>query len=226
MASRFLAPFTGGRGLIGRDPFLDLHREVNRLFDDTFRSFGDGQGGRGGSMPRLDIHEAGNALEVTAELPGVSQNDLDLRIEGDILTISGEKRNQREDKNAHISERSYGTFQRSIQLPFTPNPDQVQANFRDGVLTVAIPREAQQDRSRRIQIGGGQQTLSQDQQRPESSSSSRGGSGGTSDETSAFNFGRSGQEGGQGQPGSEKGLSEERERTAAEPGTDPLHEGP
>jgi hypothetical protein len=94
------------------------------------------------------------------------------------------------------------------------------------VLTVAIPREAQQDRSRRIQIGGGQQTLSQDQQRPESSSSSRGGSGASSDQASAFNFGKSGQEGGQGQPGSEKGLNEERERGAAEPGTDPLHEGP
>ena len=65
--------------------------------------------------PRIDIHESENALEVTAELPGVSQNDVDLRIEGDVLTVRGEKRNERQDKQAHVVERSYGSFQRSVR---------------------------------------------------------------------------------------------------------------
>ena len=59
----------------------------------------------------MDIHESENALEVTAELPGVSQNDVDLLIEGDVLTIRGEKRNERRDKRAHVVERAYGGFQ-------------------------------------------------------------------------------------------------------------------
>ncbi|MBV9491529.1 MAG: Hsp20/alpha crystallin family protein [Verrucomicrobia bacterium] len=70
----------------------------------------------------MDIHESENGLELTAELPGVSQNDLDLRIEGDVLTIRGEKQNERQGKHAHVVERSYGSFQRSVQLPFAPDP--------------------------------------------------------------------------------------------------------
>ena len=158
MASRYLAPFSSSRGLWGRDPFLQLHRDMNRLFDDTLRDWGGSQSQAGGTtsamMPRIDVHEQDNRLEVTAELPGVDQKDVELRLDDDILTIRGEKRNERKDKQAHITERSYGAFQRSIQLPFSPDPNQVRAEFRDGVLTVAVPRQEQQDRSRRIEIGG------------------------------------------------------------------------
>lgn len=154
MASRFLTPF-GGRGLMGRgDPFQELHREVNRLFDDTFRGMDTGRGGQGSMMaPRIDIHEAGDDLEVTAELPGVAPTDVDLRIEGDLLTIRGEKRRERKDEQAHVVERSYGSFSRSIQLPFQPDPDQVRADFEHGVLRITVPRQGQQEKSRRIEIG-------------------------------------------------------------------------
>lgn len=160
MASRFLVPFSSGRSLFGpSDPFFELHREMNRLFDDTFRGMQGGQSGGGGlpmMAPRMDIHSRDDALEITAELPGVTQNDIDLRVEGDVLTIRGEKRNERKDEQARIVERSYGSFQRSVQLPFTPDANQVQAHFNNGVLTITLPKTAQQEQSRRIEIGSGQ----------------------------------------------------------------------
>lgn len=156
MASRFLMPF-GSRGPAGRgDPFLDLHREMNRLFDDTFRGMSGGE--RGGTMlaPRVDIHEKNDRIEVCAELPGVAQKDIDLSIDGDTLTIRGEKRKERKDADAHVVERNYGSFQRSIQLPFAPDPDKVEASCDNGVLTVSIPNEAQRERRRRIEVRGSQ----------------------------------------------------------------------
>ena len=153
MASRFLTPF-GGRGLLGRDPFLDLHREVNRLFDDSFRSLRGGEGGGGFMLsPKVDVCQTGDGWDITAELPGVDQEDIDLRLEGDMLTISGEKRDERKDDKNRLVERSYGNFTRSFQLPFTPDPDKVTADCERGVLTVKLPKAAEQDKSRRIAVG-------------------------------------------------------------------------
>jgi HSP20 family protein len=158
MASRYLIPF-GSRGLAGRgDPFLSLNREINRLFDDTFRGMDQGEGGRGQFLaPSLDVHESGDEFCVTADLPGVSPEDIDLQVEGDLLTICGEsKREQeRDDKGYHVMERSSGSFRRSLRLPFEPDPDQVNAECRNGVLTVHIPKAGQQQRSRKIAVGGG-----------------------------------------------------------------------
>ena len=156
MASRFTNPF-GGRGSMSRDPFLDLHREVNRLFDDVFRSGGTGGGGGAATMaaPSIDVHEIGDGLEISAELPGVAEKDIDLRLEGDVLTLSGEKHNERKDERAHVVERSYGTFRRTVQLPFAPDPDKVSAACENGVLRIRLPRGTEQERSRKIEIGGG-----------------------------------------------------------------------
>lgn len=151
MASRFLSPF-GGRGLIGRDPFLDLHREVNRLFDDSLRSMKEG----GGDMmisPKVDICQTDEGWEIAAELPGVNQEDIDLRLDGDILTIGGEKRDERRDDKRRFVERSYGSFTRSFQLPFTPDPDMVTADCDRGVLTIKLPKGAEREKSKRISIG-------------------------------------------------------------------------
>ena len=163
MATRFLAPYS--RGLRTYDPLLDLHREMNRLFDDVF-GVNAGSGGSGmaayASAPRLDMHESEQELTVEAELPGVDRADLDVRLDGDVLTISGEKRSRRDDKqhNAHLSECSYGRFQRSVQLPFRPEGDDVQAEFEGGVLKLRVPKrpEAMQG-SRRIEVKSGQQSL-------------------------------------------------------------------
>ena len=153
--ARFIVPF-GGRGLLSRDPFLDLHREVNRLFDDSFRNMREGTEGVGGFMlsPKVDVCPTDDGWEITAELPGVDQEDIDLRLEGDVLTISGEKRDERKDDKDRFVERSYGSFTRSFQLPFSPDPDKVTADCDRGVLTVKLPKAAEQDKSRRISIGG------------------------------------------------------------------------
>jgi len=153
MASRFLTPF-GGRGLLGRDPFLDLHREVNRLFDDSFRSMRESGGGVSTLSPKVDICQTDDGWEITAELPGVDQDDIDLRLDGDLLTISGEKRDERKDDKNRFVERSYGSFTRSFQLPFTPDPDKITADCDRGVLSIKLPKSAIQDKSKRISIGG------------------------------------------------------------------------
>ena len=153
MASRFLIPL-GGRGLLGRDPFLNLHREVNRLFDDSLRTMREGSSERFALTPKVDVFQTDNGWEISAELPGVDQKDIDLRLDGDVLTISGEKRDERKDDKDRLVERSYGSFSRSFQLPFTPDPDKVTADCDRGVLTIKLPKGAEQDRSKRIAIGG------------------------------------------------------------------------
>jgi len=158
MASRFLTPF-GGRSLLSRDPFLELHREVNRLFDDSLRGMSDS--GAGAMLsPKVDVCPTDDGWEITAELPGVDEKDIDLRLDGDLLTISGEKRDQRKDERNRLVERSYGSFTRSFQLPFTPDPNKVTADSDKGVLKIRLPKSAEQDRSKRISIGSsGQRTI-------------------------------------------------------------------
>jgi HSP20 family protein len=115
---------------------------------------------RGGFAPDLDIHETDQGLEIAVELPGLSEDDIDLRIEGDQLILSGEKRDERQQAqgNRHTAERVWGRFQRSLRLPFTPDQDQVQAHFDRGVLHIAIARPAQQRQGGRIPIRAGQAT--------------------------------------------------------------------
>jgi HSP20 family protein len=164
MTQRYPYPFGfGGRqpATRGGDPFLELHREVNRLFDDVLRG-GPPAAAQGGPMltPRMDVSETEDELRVCVELPGVRQEDVDVTLNNDVLTISGEKRSeaQQERESYHLTERSFGRFQRSIQLPFAPEPDKVRAAFEHGVLTVTLPKASPQQRSRRIEVkaGGGQ----------------------------------------------------------------------
>lgn len=137
------------------DPFSVLQREVNRVFDEVFRT-APPRVGLGGFAPDLDVNETGQGLELTAELPGMAEEDIDLRLEGDLLTLSGEKRDQREktEGGRHMSERSFGRFQRSFRLPFAPDAGQVRAHFEKGVLHVTLPRPAQAQGSGRIPIQG------------------------------------------------------------------------
>lgn len=155
--SRFLAPLRSpSRALaLGGDPFSDLHREMNRLFDD-FLGAGVPSLGAGSMMtsPRLDVRESGNELRICADLPGVKPEDVELRLEGNVLTLRGEKSNESEDKKEdyYLMERNYGRFQRSLELPYVPDPTHVHAQFENGVLTIHVPKEAQLERSQRIEI--------------------------------------------------------------------------
>ena len=156
--------FTTPSSRHGSDPFLALHREMNRLFDEAFRGFGmpEGEVARGDRIRRGGAAYSAKPTrtKVVAELPGVDQNDVEITLSDDVLTIRGEKKvaHENQQQNYHVMERSYGSFARSIRLPFTVNPDQVQATFKDGVLSVALPKPAEtQRKERRIQISSGGQ---------------------------------------------------------------------
>jgi len=127
-----------------------LFRDVERVFDEfsrrapfaPFAPFGADVAGV--SAPKLDVAETKDAIDVTAELPGVEEKDVDITLADGVLTIRGEKRSERDEKNAeknwHLVERSYGSFSRSIRLPFDPDTSKVEAKFEKGVLRVHLPK--------------------------------------------------------------------------------------
>lgn len=139
-------------------PFLTLHREMNRLFDDVFSGIGGVPTltGRGLGWPSVEMVETDGGLRVSVELPGLDEKDVELLIDDDVLTLRGEKRAEVTDKERGYSERSYGRFERMIALPFAVEEDNVEAAFRNGVLTVTLPRSAKPPQhGRRIAINGG-----------------------------------------------------------------------
>lgn len=140
-------------------PFHSLHRDVNRLFDDLFRHHSAAPQNaelQGPIMPSIDVSETGEEVRIRAELPGVSENDIDVSLDGDVLIIRGEKKFERTDEkeNYHVVERSYGTFQRALRLPWPIDPAKVGAAFDNGVLTVTLPKGAEPEKSRRIPVQG------------------------------------------------------------------------
>jgi len=133
-------------------PFLALHREVNRLFDDVFRDFAGGVGGRG-AWPSVEVSETDKEVRVCAELAGMDEDDVDVVYDDGVLTLRGEKRSDVEDKRRHYSEHFYGRFERVIPIPVAVDENAIKATFKKGVLTVALPKSrAQQEGVRRIPI--------------------------------------------------------------------------
>ncbi len=123
-----------------------IRDEMNRLFDEFFSGFPFPERRRGlmeGEWaPIVDVAETDENIVVTAELPGVKQNDVEITVVNDVLTLKGEKKEEKEIKkeNYHRIERSYGSFQRSITLPTGVQADKAKASYKDGVLTVTIPK--------------------------------------------------------------------------------------
>ena len=142
-----------------RNPFLSLHREMNRMFDDFFRDFDMrlpmmGGGGFNGAWPHLEVAETDKEITVTAELPGLEEKDVELLLEDGMLTLKGEKRAESEDKDRQLSERYYGRFERRVPLDAQVQTDKAQARFKNGVLTVTLPKNPDaQPKARRIAIG-------------------------------------------------------------------------
>jgi len=97
------------------------------------------------SAPAIDMSEDDKAYRISAELPGIDAKDIDVSVSGDILILKGKKRQEKEekDKNYHFSERSYGSFQRSFQLPSSIDRNKVTADFSKGVLTITLPKTAE-----------------------------------------------------------------------------------
>src|SRR5262249_35575194 len=143
MARPYLPSFFGR----GDDPFGSLFREVQKTFEDFSQRGPFAQFRSDMLSPKIDVAETKDAIEVTAELPGVDEKDLDVTLADGVLTVRGEKKTARDeqdkDKNWHVVERSYGSFSRAIPLPFDPDPAKVEAKFDKGVLHIHLPKPAE-----------------------------------------------------------------------------------
>jgi HSP20 family protein len=120
-------------------------RDLGRLLDEAFQGwpFGAESGTVTSAwFPPSDIFEDDKAVKIVAEIPGVRSEDVKLSLENNLLSIRGEKRQEAEERNerVHRYERSYGSFERTFALPTTVDPDQIQATYADGVLTVTLPK--------------------------------------------------------------------------------------
>jgi HSP20 family protein len=158
----------------GFRPFIALNRDVARLFDELVQSPLAATRVEQAPLdaqaimsPQINVSETKSEIRVTAELPGVDPENLEVDVIDDILMIRGQKAFEREadDETFHLLERAYGAFQRNIQLPFAPPSDQVRASFENGVLSVMVPKGEQQQRMRRIEVRSGVQAQSQDGRR-------------------------------------------------------------
>lgn len=129
-------------------PVVRLQREIDQIFDNFFRGFPFAPVTRselspaGFMLPRVDIGESRKQYTITVEIPGVDEKDIELTVEDGTLTIRGEKRSETvdEDEQFHRVERTYGAFQRVISLPTDADEDHIQAKFKNGVLTITIPK--------------------------------------------------------------------------------------
>lgn len=134
------------------DPLLQLHREVDRLFEDAFRGIGMrwprltlstmAPEWQGLLRPALDIQETDKQYLITMEAPGVEEKDIQITVNDDVLWIRGEKRQEQERKEGqyHCVERSYGSFQRTLNLPDDADQETIKASFKNGVLSVSIDK--------------------------------------------------------------------------------------
>ena len=146
MNLRSLMPIGRDRNVTRSDnPFMSLQREVDRLFDDFTRGFpAFSSAGAAELLPSVDVTETDKQIEITAELPGLEEKDVQVNVADNVLTIRGEKKAEKEekDKTFRLVERSYGSFVRSLELPEGVNADAIKASIDKGVLKVTVPKPA------------------------------------------------------------------------------------
>lgn len=145
-----IVPWARSRGsAVSREPedvFTQLQREMNGVFDNIWRGFGSPAVAGGQAtvalQPQTDIAETDKEYEVTVELPGIDEKDVEVTLANGVLSIKGEKKFEREEKKKdyYLSERSYGSFQRAIRVPEGVDAEKVSAAFNKGVLTLKLPK--------------------------------------------------------------------------------------
>ena len=164
MSIRDLAPWwrsdeTGGKNELTQ-PLADFHREMDRVFANFFKGFdlapvfGE-KGGNGQLVPRVDVSETDKEVQVTADLPGLDEKEIEVTLSNGNLTIKGEKKAEKEEKGKefHRVERSYGMYQRVVPLPCEVEENKVSADFSKGVLIVKLPKSKQaKAASKKIQV--------------------------------------------------------------------------
>jgi HSP20 family protein len=138
-----LEPFRG---------FSTLQDQVNRLFNAGFNNQGD-ESAQTTWAPSVDIYETPNELVVKADLPDVNEKDIDIRVENNLLTIRGERKFEKSvsEENYLRVERTYGTFSRSFSLPNTVNAESIHADYKNGVLTINLPKR-EESKPRQVKI--------------------------------------------------------------------------
>lgn len=177
MLLRALIPYSNGGSRQSSSPALfgSLHRELDRLLDDFTRGSLLGNAAQNNIIPSIDVVETDDAIEVTAELPGLERKDVEISVEDDVLTIRGEKRvevregqpqgagqqtdnaqrgqaqAQNQARNYLVSERSYGVFLRGLQLPAGIDQSKIEATMSNGVLKIRIPKP-QKSQSKKIEV--------------------------------------------------------------------------
>ena len=129
-------------------PFLALHREMNRMFDDFLRDMHERSGS---AWPQIELSETDDEIRVVAELAGLEQRDVDMTLDEGVLTLKGQKRLEKND--TVYSERWEGAFERIIPVGQDVDPDKVKASFKNGVLTIRVPKKPEAQRQiKRIAI--------------------------------------------------------------------------
>lgn len=155
---------------VGSDPWQAFRTEMDRLFDrfsggfvgfPSMRRLFDAEPlwrddtSAAMSLPAVDVTEDDKSFKITAELPGMTEKNIDVTVNGDLVVLKGEKQQEREEKgkNRYLAERSYGSFQRSFYLPDGVARDKIVAEFKDGVLTVTLPKTAEaQAQQKKIEV--------------------------------------------------------------------------
>ena len=167
------------------NPLLTLHREMNRVFEEVFRGAfynpaitpldrhgidqgngwqgngwqgndWQGNGWQGSGWPHIEVAKTGKEIKVIAELPGLDEKDVRVELSNHVLTIDGEKKSEIEERNRWFSERYHGHFERRIPLDWDVDEDKIGASFRNGVLTVTLPKSTKaQEHTKRISVNNG-----------------------------------------------------------------------
>ena len=140
-------------------PFVSLQSEINDLFEDLWKGWGVPAAWRGwreeGFAPDVDVSETDQDITVKLDLPGMSEKDVQVEVTGDALTIRGEKKEEREEsgRTYRVSERSYGSFTRSFRLPSSVAADKAAAAFKNGEMTVTLPKTTESKKAvKKIEI--------------------------------------------------------------------------
>jgi HSP20 family protein len=134
-------------------PLTTFQREMNRLWENFFGTMELPWGIAGEWSPRIDVSETETAVIVKAEVPGLDKDDIEVSVCGDALTIRGEKKDERKESkgNYRLLERRYGTFQRTVSLPTGIDAEKVDAEFKNGVLSITLPK-TEETRTKKIEI--------------------------------------------------------------------------
>jgi HSP20 family protein len=138
------------------EPFTQLKTEVDRLFESFPFRLPSMKLGHFATAPALEMSETDKNYKISAEIPGIDPDDVEVTFDDGVLRIAGEKKEEREEneRGYRLSERSYGAFERAVSLPSAANPDKIEARFKNGVLTITIAKAGEKNQNvRKIKIG-------------------------------------------------------------------------